>query len=397
MEMLEVTSSSIFVRGNKQSFDENGLFSERIFGPLKSFRCKCGKLNSSILDSGKKCPKCNVYCVDNSMRFEQCAYINLPFYSIKPTKISNLSDLKEVIVNIKDFKDTLLNTYVTDINIRSNKYIGINSLDGTLKLFVDKEFKKDIPDYILIPFRITGIFSLIFVLRYVCEAFNLTYIKKLFENDNVILSRLKVLPPGIRPINIDEKRTSNNKIIHLSDVNKSYISLINLNINNSIIIEGLPIDIDDWTQRLDLYFSNMSNLKDELICDNMITEYDIISSRYQYYINEIYDILLKNISGKEGFIRQNMLGKTIEFSARSVIVSDPSLKPYEIKVSRRILYKLWMPYFLYYLINIKNVNSIECYNSLNINNEYIGENKKLFDEFIEWFYAQDSEKDLENG
>lgn len=398
IEMCEVTSANIFIR-NSTNFDENGLFSERIFGPTKSYRCKCGKLNSSVLDAGKKCPKCEVYCISNSIRFEQHAYISLPFYALKPTKLIDLADLKKVIINIKDFKSSLLNTYVTDINIQSNRYFGINKNDGLLRIFTDKDYNKD-KDYIYVPFRITGIFSLIFVLKYISERFNIIEIyENLFKNNNVVMTKLKVLPPGLRPISVDKKKDSK---IHLGEINKDYISIINLNTYNKVAIDGLSIDINDWTERLDLYFTNIfsnnnsnnnSNINiDEMITEHIITEYDIICSRYQYYITNIYNTLFNNISGKEGFIRQSMLGKTIEFSARSVIICDPSLKGYEIKVSKRILYKLYMPYFIYYLVNIRNVSSIWCNNYITTNNDNYWDNKVIFDEFLEWFYAQELPK-----
>jgi DNA-directed RNA polymerase beta' subunit len=77
-----------------------------------------------------------------------------------------------------------------------------------------------------------------------------------------------------------------------------------------------------------------------------------------------------------------MLGKTIEFSARSVITCDPSLEPYQIGVSRKILYRLWMLYFLHWLIQYKNVDTVWCFE--NIITKTYDENKALFNKFIDW-------------
>ena len=83
-----ITSSNIFYRKSRK-YDEEGLFSERIFGPVKDYKCKCGKLNSEILDGGKRCDKCKVLCDNSNKRLETFGYIDLPFMCIKPTKIKN--------------------------------------------------------------------------------------------------------------------------------------------------------------------------------------------------------------------------------------------------------------------------------------------------------------------
>jgi len=94
------------------------------------------------------------------------------------------------------------------------------------------------------------------------------------------------------------------------------------------------------------------------LVDVAIPEYDAATARYQYYVDKIYESVFEGISGKTGLIRSSILGRTIEFSARSVIVIDPSLEAYKIKVSRKILYKLWFPYFLNYLSKFKEKTTL---------------------------------------
>ena len=143
------------------------------------------------------------------------------------------------------------------------------------------------------------------------------------------------------------------------------------------------LDEDDWFSRMNIYFDGDFENKDEEIVEHAIMEYDQITSRYQYYINLIYENLMATISGKEGFIRHNLLGKTIEFSARSVICCDPSLEVYQIGVSKKILYKLWMLYFIHYLVYIEKLNTVWCYTNI-INKDY-SDNKELFNKFLKWF------------
>jgi len=86
-----------------------------------------------------------------------------------------------------------------------------------------------------------------------------------------------------------------------------------------------------------------------------------------------------------------MLGKTIEFSARSVITINPSLEPYKVKVSKRILYKLWFPYFLNYIKKkYPNVNYVELYDKFVTSN--YEQNKEYFNAFLDWFLKEEKEE-----
>lgn len=371
-----VTSSNIFKRKTK-SFDDDGIFSERIFGPVKDYKCKCGKLNSEILDGGKRCAKCNVLCDTSNLRFETFGYIPLPFMCIKPTRIKDR--LKEVIVNVLNYSKTLLDPIRCDYNINQKRYLGINKSNYEIKIFDDRKSKESF----YIPVRITGIHSLIFCLKYVAARFKgFQKVAQLFD-DQIFMTYIKVIPPGIRPVSFSTNNSKSNKV-RLSDINKAYISLINLNKSNSFIMESVPIDEDDWFDRIDLYFKepDFEDLDEEIV-EHMMIEYDMIASKYQFYVKQIYETLMSTISGKEGFIRHNILGKTVEFSGRSVIVCDPSLEPYQIGVSKKILCKLWMLYFGHWLYEHKDKEPVWCYDNITLT-EYC-EHKKIFADFLEWF------------
>jgi len=372
-----ITSPNIFYRKSRK-FDESGLFSERIFGPTRNFKCKCGKLNNEILDGGKRCDKCKVLCVSNNARLETFGYIELPFNCIKPSKIKK--DLKNVIKNVLNYKKTLLDPIRSDYNISKSRYLGINKISGDILIFDNRSNK----DFIYIPLRITGLYSLILCLKYIKDNFQGFYdVQDLFTNQ-VIMSYLKVIPPSIRPVNI-----INNKQQY-TEVNKSYISIIHLNKSCEILKENMVVDEKDCYERINKYFddSDFESNYEEIV-EHMIIECDTITAKYQYHLNQVYIELMKMISGKDGFIRNNMLGKTIEFSARSVITCDPSYEPYQIGVSKKILYKLWMLYFLHWLTQIKGVSTVWCFENI-ITKEY-DDNRALFNKFIE--YVQENSYD----
>jgi len=134
---------------------------------------------------------------------------------------------------------------------------------------------------------------------------------------------------------------------------------------------------------LKIEYNRINQIEDELI-DVAIPEYDAATARYQYYVDKIYESVFEGISGKTGLIRSSILGRTIEFSARSVIVIDPSLEAYKIKVSRKILYKLWFPYFLNYLSKFKEKDYSKLFDDYTQFKDY-EDNKELFGEFLNWF------------
>jgi len=378
----QITSSNIFYRKSRK-YDENGLFSERIFGPIKDFKCKCGKLNNEILDGGKRCDKCDVLCDTSNLRLETTGIIELPFTCIKPTK---MKELTKVIKNTAKYKKTLFDPIRSDYNIGKSLYVGVNKTKPEILIFNNRKDKK----FIYIPMRVTGIYSLIFCLKYIANNFpGFTDLQELFNNQT-FMTYLKVVPPVIRPVNL-----INNKQQY-TEVNKSYISLINLNRSNKLLKESIFIDEQDWYNRIKIYFQdpNFETSHEEII-EHLVIECDSIAARYQFHVNQVYDDLMAMISGKKGFIRNNMLGKTIEFSARTVITCDPAFEPYQIGVSRKILYKLWMLYFLHWLIQINGIDSVWAFENI-VGKEY-EENKALFNKFLMWVKEQTEEESTEGS
>jgi len=365
-----ITESQTFYR-KSQKYHEEGLFSERIFGPVKDFKCKCGRLNNEVLDGGKRCEKCHVLCASSITRLETCGYIELPFECFKPTRLKNR--LRKVIKNLLKYEKSLFDPIRNDYNITKSRYLGIHKQDQTIKIFDDRSDRS----HIYMPMRVTGIYSLIFCLKYIKNHFfGFNEVQALFD-DHVIMKYLKIIPPAIRPVNIINGRE------HYAEVNKTYVSIINLAKSNKILKDNLFIDEQDWNDRITVYFNDPNfEDNDEEIVEHVIIECDTAASKFQFHVNQVYIQLMGMISGKEGFIRSNMLGKTIEFSARSIITCDPSFEPYEIGVGKRILYKLWMLYFLHWAITIKGIDSGWCFENI-ITKDY-EDNKLLFDKFLDW-------------
>jgi len=363
----EVTSIK-FYTGKWSNIDENGLLSESIFGPLNDFRCRCGKLNLETSDSGKICDKCGVLCGSSDLRLKTFGKISLIFPVIKTTKRKYFKKI------VGSQHKHLLDPKKADASLNTRRYLSINNSATVLKI-VDKI--DNIEGWFIIPIRITGLYSFILSLKFAAEIFDIEVAKELFEK-KYIIDVVKVLPPDLRPIMRDPKKRTELRYV---EINKHYISLINQNNQNKAIKDIIKQKEYDWFEKIKYNITN--NIEDEII-DVAIPEYDTATARYQYYVDQVYESAFESISGKTGLIRSSILGKTIEFSARSVIIIDPSLEPYKVKVSRKILYKLWFPYFLYYLGKFKEYEFYDIFD-IYVQERNYEENKTLFNEFLEWF------------
>lgn len=370
----EVTSIK-FYTGKYSIIDENGLLSESIFGPIHDFRCRCGKLNTESIDGGKVCDRCGVLCGPSDLRLRTFGKITLVFPVIKSTKRKYF---KKIVGNQHKH---LLDPKKADALAVTSRYLAITHTADTLKVVDTMNF---VPGWFVVPIRITGLYSFILSLRFVAEVLGLDIAKELFEK-KYIIDVVKILPPDIRPVVRDPKKRSELRYV---EINKHYISLINQNNQNKPIKDIVRQKESDWFNKIRYNLEN--DIVDEIV-DVAIPEYDAATARCQYYVDKIYESIFEGISGKTGLIRSSILGKTIEFSARSVIIIDPSLEAYKIKVSKKILYRLWFPYFLYYLSKFKDYEFCDIFD-IHTQERNFEDNRELFDEFLNWFCKSESDE-----
>lgn len=157
----------------------------------------------------------------------------------------------------------------------------------------------------------------------------------------MILSVLPVLPPDLRPI----VELGSNKVA-VSDLNKSYqtILLRNIRLNkfyNSTSLNDLTEEIR-YTKRL------LQESVDELIQQNKTKRVDSKVSK------SLSDIL----KGKKGRFRQNLLGKRVDYSGRSVIIVDPKLKLHECGIPLKMIIELFYPFIIQHLLYYQFANTI---------------------------------------
>lgn len=377
------TSANLYNKKNGKP-DPNGILSEVIFGPLSNFRCACGFLKNKTLDSGKVCPKCNVLCDSNSLRLKTFGKIKLMTPVIKTTKKNEL--IKLIGKNQKQ----LLDPKQADANAALTRFISINRESD--ELVVTNSSSDSPSQFQLIPFPISGLFSLIFVLNFIHKNNLLPSVSKIFE-DGCIIDELDVLPPDVRPVFKDPK---NPTVLRYEEINKFYISILNSNKRNSFffptLLEEIKIFDDELIKKI--------RENDVTEIENLNTiEYDQIAAFYQVYVDHIYNWCFEHIKGKEGLVRSTILSRTLEFSGRAVVVVDPNVRPYELKAPREMLYTLWFPYFLNYLVSKKIMRYDECYyRVVEKNYNEVRKDKELFQyflDFLNWFTNSEEAKHIE--
>ncbi len=363
--------------------DPFGIISECVFGPLNSYRCSCGALKNKTLDAGQVCPKCHVVCADNSLRLKTFGKIKLVAPVFKTTKKN------EIIKIIGKQNKQLLDPHQSDANAALSRYIIIDKNKSEISII--HSIDSCPPGHILIPFRIGGIFSLVYVLKFLADVIQVDFIKELFDN-KYIIDEIDVLPPDVRPIFKDPQKPD---VLRYEEVNKFYISILNSNKRNKLFYPTLVDEIQCWTDQL------VEKIKNNDFTEMNVNtiEYDQIAAFYQVYVDLIYNWCFEHIRGKEGLVRSTILSRTLEFSGRTVVTVDPGVKPYQLKVPREMLFTLWFPYFLHYLTSKNIMQYDECISRV-VSKKYfeVRKDKEVFQyflDFLKWFSESEEAKEVE--
>lgn len=306
----EVSSNKIY---SKKGFHPDGLFSERIFGPVKTCTCGCGQYwGRSKL--GQVCSICQVKIAFSSIRRKSFAKIKLPFPIINPIMYYLISRIgKTTISSILDsmiFDDTVLGFY---FNKETKKYIKV------LKNTIENE-EIQVPEGTVLYSGINGIFELI---KFESERFKDTnkYWNYIHTNlSKFFMSNIIVSPPEFRPV-------SKTKDVQMRDqLNEFFLTILNFSL---MMKEDLTSDQNENIR--------LNNFKD-----------------LQRHVFNLYEYIFSKFAKKTGLIRGSILGKRIDFSARAVIAPDPTLNLDECKIPYQMALELFKLDVVNKLLELKN-------------------------------------------
>ena len=349
-----------------QKPEMGGLFCERIFGPTKDWECHCGKYKR-IRYKGVICDKCGVEITKSKVRRDRMGHIELAapvshiwYFKGVPSRIGLMLDMSpKSLEQVLYFAcHVVLDPGTTDLQykqvINDREKLEIEERFGTgsfktgmgaeaikeLLMAIDLE-KESAETKKIIAENVSGQRRIRAVKRIeIIEAFR----KSGNRPEWMILDVLPVIPPELRPmVQLDGGRFAT------SDLNDLYRRVINRNNRLKKLMElGAP----------EIIIRNEKRMLQEAV-DALID-----NGRRGKAISGAGNRELKSLSGmlrgKQGRFRQNLLGKRVDYSGRSVIVVGPELKLYQCGLPKEMAIELFKPFVMKKLVennvchNIKN-------------------------------------------
>ena len=350
-----------------QKPERDGLFCERIFGPMKDWECHCGKYKR-IRYKGVICEKCGVEVTRSKVRRERMGHIELAapvshiwYFRGVPSRIGLILDmspkaLEEVIYFAKyvvidpgtvptlEYKQT-----ITDKELREIEEAYGDSSKTGLKVGMGAEAIRELLMAVDLDKECEATRAVIeknAASQKKVKAIKRIEILEAFRKSGnrpewMILTVLPVLPPELRPmVQLDGGRFAS------SDLNDLYRRVINRNNRLKRMMElGAP----------DMIVKNEKRMLQEAV-DALID-----NGRRGRALSGPSNRELKSLSGmlrgKQGRFRQNLLGKRVDYSGRSVIVVGPELKLYQCGLPKEMAIELFKPFVMK-----KLVESGQCHN-----------------------------------
>ena len=349
--------------------EKDGLFCERIFGPSKDWECHCGKYKK-IRYKGVICDRCGVEVTKASVRRERMGHIALA------APVSHIWYFKGIPSRMGLILDISPRTLEKVLYFAS--YIVLDAADTGLQykqVLSEKEYREEVDKYGYGAFRVgmgaEAILELLQAIDLEKDSEELRkglkdatgqkrarIIKRLevieaFRNSGnkpewMIMTAIPVIPPDIRPmVQLDGGRFAT------SDLNDLYRRIINRNNRLARLLElGAP----------DIIVRNEKRMLQEAV-DALID-----NGRRGRPVTGPGNRALKSLSdmlkGKQGRFRQNLLGKRVDYSGRSVIVVGPELKIYQCGLPKEMAIELFKPFVMKELVangtahNIKNAKKM---------------------------------------
>ncbi|MEY8355587.1 DNA-directed RNA polymerase subunit beta' [Lachnospiraceae bacterium 54-53] len=349
--------------------EKDGLFCERIFGPSKDWECHCGKYKK-IRYKGVICDRCGVEVTKASVRRERMGHIQLA------APVSHIWYFKGIPSRMGLILDISPRTLEKVLYFAS--YVVLDAGNTGLQykqVLSEKEYREEIEKYGYGSFRVgmgaEAILELLHTIDLEKDSEELKkglkeatgqkrarIIKRLevveaFRNSGnepewMIMKVIPVIPPDIRPmVQLDGGRFAT------SDLNDLYRRIINRNNRLARLLElGAP----------DIIVRNEKRMLQEAV-DALID-----NGRRGRPVTGPGNRALKSLSdmlkGKQGRFRQNLLGKRVDYSGRSVIVVGPELKIYQCGLPKEMAIELFKPFVMKELVsngtahNIKNAKKM---------------------------------------
>nr|WKK50208.1 RNA polymerase beta' subunit [Ochrosphaera neapolitana] len=355
----------------------NGLFCERIFGPINDWECHCGKYKR-VRYRGIVCERCGVEVIDSKVRRNRMGFIELAspvthvwYVKGRPSKIAQFLDL-----SIKEIEQIIyFNSYVvtnSDQNLNlnykqllseadwisldynrgiSSKNINLAIGADAIKTLLSHTNLQKTADNLRQEIQSRGPFvhdKVIRRLRVIDQ-----FLASKAEPSWMVLENIPVLPPDLRPmVQLDGGRFAT------SDLNDLYRRVINRNNRLARLKEIIAPELIIRNEK------RMLQEAVDALLDNGKRGRAVVGLNNRP-LKSLSDI----IEGKQGRFRQNLLGKRVDYSGRSVIIVGPELKLHQCGLPCEMAIELFQPFVIHHLIYAGLVNNIKAAKALIQKNE----------------------------
>ncbi len=333
--------------------EKDGLFCERIFGPERDYECSCGKYRGTKY-KGIICDRCGVKVTHSRVRRKRMGHINLAapsvhiwFFKSMPSRLGTLlgmktSDLEKIIYYqdyvVTDPGDTELtfkqvlteDDYRQAVDKFGNAFKALMGADAIRELVSDKKLDLSAEaEKIRQELRDTRSKQKIKDLAKRLKL--IEQVRKSKQDPScLVMDVIPVIPPDLRPLVLLESGN-----FATSDLNDLYRRIIN---RNNRLKKLMDLNAPEVIIRNE---KRMLQQAVDALFDNNRCRRPVLGSS-----NRALKSLTDMIKGKQGRFRENLLGKRVDYSARSVIVVGPELKLNQCGLPKKIALELFQPFII---------------------------------------------------
>ncbi|MHB1034475.1 MAG: DNA-directed RNA polymerase subunit beta' [Pirellulales bacterium] len=345
--------------------EKDGLFCERIFGPEKDWECACGKYRG-MKYKGMICDRCGVKVTHSRVRRKRMGHIELAapvvhiwFFKAMPSRLGNLLDMKTTsLEKVVYFQDYVV-IDPRDTPLKKQQLLTEEEYRAAREQYGESGFDADMgAEAVRKLLAALDLVSLSRDLRVELSETNskqrkkdlinrLKIVEAIRDSDNkpewMVLDVIPVIPPDLRPLVLLDSGN-----FATSDLNDLYRRIINRNNRLKKLVDLNAPEVIIRNEK------RMLQQSVDALFDNNRCKRPVLGSS-----NRPLKSLTDMIKGKQGRFRENLLGKRVDYSARSVIVVGPTLRLHQCGLPKKIALELFQPFIIRRLKELGHADTIK--------------------------------------
>ena len=345
--------------------EKDGLFCEKIFGPEKDWECSCGKYRG-MKYKGMTCDRCGVKITHSRVRRKRMGHIDLAapvahiwFFKAASSRLATLLSMKasslEKVIYFQDYAVIEPGDTTTKVGelLNEDEYRKCREKDTSGKFHADmgaEAIRKLLQNLDLVKLSEELRAELLETKskqRKKDIINRLKLVEALRDSDNkpewMVLDVVPVIPPDLRPLVLLESGT-----FATSDLNDLYRRIIN---RNSRLKKLQDLNAPEVIIRNE---KRMLQQSVDALFDNSRCRRPVLGAS-----NRPLKSITDMIKGKQGRFRENLLGKRVDYSARSVIVVGPHLRLHQCGLPKKIALELFQPFIIRRLKELQHADTIK--------------------------------------